>query len=366
MILVTGGAGFIGQHLVKRLMDMDQEVVIYDNLDSQAHPNTNAAKYAASNFVFGDVRNKAPLEVLFNEYNPHTVIHLASQIGAGQSMYEISNYVDQNVTGTGVLAEVAAKHGVRKFVLASSRAVYGEGPYFCQGCYQFSIPAPRTPNDFKSKTWDIKCKNCNNVLQLLPMDEDCVNRPTSVYGQTKVAQEDIFSVVGNAYDIPTTILRLFNVYGPGQNINNKYTGIVSMFTNWALSGKPINVYEDGLMVRDFVYIDDVVSAFVLAIDERRPLGIYNVGTGIPVKMYAMANLIKGIASSNSEIQRTEQYRIGDARHAYAFTGRAENVLEFKSTVHEYDGVTRLVEWAKNQPLYEVDEDKKLVDMGLSR
>lgn len=365
-VLITGGAGFIGQHVTKKVIESGHTAIVYDIFEDQAHRGIMIDHVLGNRVIVGDVRDRYRLASIIRDCDIHCIIHLAAQVGAGQSMYAIRKYTSHNVDGMGVLLDILAdmKHNVHRVVLASSRAVYGEGPYQCMNCLEVTYPWPRTPEQLAGKVWDLHCGDCGRKLTILKMDEeDPTNHPTSIYGQNKLAQEQLLRVAANAYGLQWNILRLFNVYGPGQSVNNPYTGIVSIMMNWALSNKPMIVYEDGMMLKDFIYVEDVAEAFLKAMSAPVS-GIFNIGSGIPRTMLDLTDLIGAMTSGSRIIN--EQYRVGDARSGYASTIKAKQFLEYEATTRLEDGLKSLYKWAVSQPIQEVLEDGKLVERGLSR
>jgi len=367
-VLVTGGAGFIGQHLVRKLMELGYFTVVYDLFDLQAHRDIKYSEYPGDKVLRADIRNRTQIKYALQEYDIEVIFHLASFIGAGQSMYDIKEYTDHNVVGTATLMDVLANEDTKvdKVILASSRAVYGEGPYYCSKCIRFIYPDARVFANLEWGFWHVVCPSCNYPVMLKPMYEDGMLKPTSIYGASKLSQENLLKITAEAYDLGYVILRLFNVYGPGQSVNNPYTGIISIFMNWALRNEPIHLYEDGKMIKDFVYIDDVVAAFIHAMDLFHINDTFNVGTGIPITLGDAAKDIVRITDSESEIEVSGQFRVGDARHGYADTTKAELALEFKSKIGLTNGLMRLHEWARHQPLGDLPEDEKLAEKGLSK
>ena len=365
-VLVTGGAGFIGQNLCKRLVEEEHFVVVYDLFDSQAHNAVSHLDYPGNRVLRGDVRDHYRLRRVIQDGAFNVVIHLASFIGAGQSMYKIAEYVDHNINGTGVLMDILAEGTtIRRVILASSRAVYGEGPYYCVCCKEVVNPFPRTPEQLTKSWWNCTCPHCDMPVAPVPMQETMPVEPTSVYGATKLAQEDLVKITARAYNMDYVILRLFNVYGPGQSVNNPYVGIVSIFMNQAMQGSVLAVYEDGRMTKDFVYVDDVVQAFVTALDSPRT-GTFNVGTGVSTSLSDVAKLIQATVGNNDEIEVNQQFRVGDTRHGHAYTENTGIWLDWRAETKLEDGLVKLQDWASGQELSVVKEDQELVNRGLSK
>jgi len=350
-VLVTGGAGFIGRQLVKSLVFAGCRVRVLDSLSEQIHgPSaTPPSDLAGAEFVHGDVRDAECLASALVEID--AVVHLAAETGVGQSMYEAERYVDANDRGTAcLLQEIVRCQRRMRVVLASSRAVYGEGLYRCQLCGEVS-PPPRDGITLRRGAWDPVCPVCGGAIDSLPTHEAARTEPGSVYAATKLAQEHLCRILGTAYGMSWVILRYFNVYGPGQSLSNPYTGILSTFHARATHGKAIEVYEDGRESRDFVFIDDVVEATrrALLLSEDQPQAmVLNVGTGIPVSIADLARTMVRIGGWNVPVHVTGGYRIGDVRHAFADTRRAAQVLGFAAATSLEEGLRRWLAWTEGR------------------
>ena len=347
-VLVTGGAGFIGRHLVKTLLRAGYSVRVLDTLSEQIHgPGAPLPQdLAGAEFVHGDVRDADCLACALVGVN--AVVHLAAETGVGQSMYEVERYVDANARGTACLLQalVGSPHPVR-VVLASSRAVYGEGLYRCRRCGDVS-PPPRHASALQRGAWDPLCPVCGGAIDPLPTHEAAGTEPGSVYAATKLAQEQLCRILGNAYAMSWVILRYFNVYGPEQSLTNPYTGILSTFHARAAHGYAIEVYEDGRESRDFVFIDDVVEATCRALrhTEEQPHGlVLNVGSGIPVSIMELARTLVRIGGWDVPVHVTGGYRVGDVRHVFADTQRAKRMLGFAAATPLDEGLRRWLAWA---------------------
>lgn len=355
-ILVTGGAGFIGSHLSKKLSDDGHSVTVLDNLSSQVHSdaeNDGSLKELKSytNFILGDVRNVELLKKIIPDID--VVIHLAAETGTGQSMYLIQKYVDTNIGGTAALLEAVTgtENKVQKIILASSRAVYGEGQYLCT---QDGVvhPESRNEEDLKSGFFDFKCPVCSNEIQPIPTKETAVLKPKSVYAISKQVQEQLVSLICDLHDIKYIILRYQNVYGPGQSLDNPYTGIFSIFSTTLLNGNDINIFEDGKESRDFVYVADVVDATAFMATRDAESGIYNVGSGNSVPVTEIVDILKNEYNSSSLVHTSGNYRAGDIRHAIADISKMERVTGFKPKTTIEDGIGAYVTWVKNQEIQE--------------
>ena len=283
-ILISGGAGFIGSNLTKKLVSKGYNITILDNLSKQIHGKDQKSELynsikEISTFILGDVCNEEDWKKSLKGQD--AVIHLAAETGTGQSMYEISRYNDVNILGTSHLLDFLAnnKNSVKKLIIASSRSIYGEGKYKCEN-HGVVYPNDRIASNMMKGKFDLFCDVCGGELDLMPTDENSKIHPSSIYGITKQQQEQMTLLMGKSLGIPAVALRYQNVYGPGQSLSNPYTGILSIFSTRMLNGNDIDIYEDGEESRDFVFIDDVVEATILALEkEEANHQIFNVGSG---------------------------------------------------------------------------------------
>ena len=350
-VLITGGAGFIGSHLAEILLDLGYQVKILDNLSPQIHGvDAQLVAYLKGRveFIHGDILDRERVNEAVSGSN--AVIHLAAETGVGQSMYEISRYTNVNINGTAILWEAITSNNskIEKAILASSRAVYGEGKYECINC-GVTYSDQRDENALKNKNWQMHCIKCGDVINPMPTDEEFTPRPISIYGITKLAQEQMFHTIGKAYGIPIVSLRYFNVYGPGQSLSNPYTGILSVFSSMALNGKPLPIYEDGLESRDFIYIGDVVTATVLALERSEANNeVLNVGSGSSTTIMEVAKILLERLGLSLEPVIVGHYRVGDIRHCYADLTKIREKLDFKPSIGIEDGITAFVDWVRKQ------------------
>ena len=358
-ILITGGAGFIGSNLTRKLVEKGFQVTVLDNLSKQIHgENQNSTLYLSikdiATFIKGDVCNKSDWQKALR--NQDAVIHLAAETGTGQSMYEISRYNEVNILGTTHLLDILANenHSIKKMIIASSRSIYGEGKYLCKNDGVL-YPNQRKDIDMSKGKFNLVCNKCNEPLQFLATDEDSKVHPSSIYGITKQQQEQMILLMGKTLNIPAVALRYQNVYGPGQSLSNPYTGILSIFSTRLLNGNDIDLYEDGQETRDFVFIDDVVNATILALEKKEANNqIFNVGSGVATSVIEVANLLKSLYNSAVKISVSGRYRLGDIRHNYADLSKIKNVFGFSPKFDFLSGITSFVNWVKTQ---EVMEDK---------
>jgi dTDP-L-rhamnose 4-epimerase len=360
-ILVTGGAGFIGSHLVDALLERGYHVRVLDNLEPQVHGGLRerGAKPAYLNpeaeFILGDVRDyeivKRALEgvdVLFHE---------AALVGVGQSMYEIARYATANAQGAAtVLQAVAdARQRPRKMMVASSMSIYGEGAYQCRE-HGMVYPKLRPIEQLQKREWEMRCPvaGCRERALPVPTAEDKPLYPTSVYAISKRDHEELFLTVGQAYGVSTVALRYFNVYGTRQALSNPYTGAAAIFCGRLLNGKPPVIYEDGWQRRDFTNVADIVQANLLAMDHpAADYRAFNVGTGQALSILEVAQALRrymgletdGDSSTQPEI--TENFRAGDIRNCYADITRLA-ALGYRPAVIFEQGIAELTSWVASQ------------------
>lgn len=341
--LVTGGAGFIGCAIASGLADRFDRVVALDVLHPQVHPTKERpAKLPESvSLVVGDITCNQMWKELLRSVTPDIVVHLAAETGTGQSLTESTRHAQVNVSGTAMMLDAFAQSDrlPAQILLASSRAAYGEGAWRPVNGSHSLYPGPRTPDQLADGIWDFP-----DLLPLPSTASVTVPHPISVYGATKLAQEHLLHAWATAYRVGLKILRLQNVYGPGQSYTNPYTGIVALFCRLANQGATIPLFEDGNMLRDFVYIDDVVDAVLRTVDSDAALGsILDIGTG---EVCTVANIASIIASHYGapEPQVTGQYRLGDVRHASCTIERTAEHLGWRPRVDTQVGIPKLAAW----------------------
>lgn len=357
LILITGGLGFIGLNLAKELTNYGYSVVLFDNLSTQIHgpiPKLNDTILSSHqvSVVRGDITEASALRAVLDGID--VVVHLASETGTAESMYQIARYNTVNSQGTAVLLDllVNEKNKVKKIVLASSRAVYGEGAYNCDDC-GLVYPEPRLNEDLQAGKWELTCPICRGSITLIPTPETAKVTPASIYAATKLAQEDLIKVTCNAVGIGYTILRFQNVYGAGQSLRNPYTGILSIFSTRIRRGLNVPIFEDGLESRDFVYITDATKAIRLSIErDESNYKIINVGSGKSTSILEVANLLVETLKGNTQPEVTGKFRLGDIRHCYADMSLASDVLKFQTDVSLESGIAQFARWVNTQPLYE--------------
>lgn len=369
--LVTGGAGFIGSHLVNGLLEQGYKVRVLDNLHPQIHgAGCQLPDYLPdeAEFVFGDIRDERVMRYALREID--VVFHLVAETGVGQSMYKAGSYARTNVAGTATLWDaIHAAGGVEKVILASSRAVYGEGTYQCLDCGRVR-PYPRSEERLARGHWSPICPVCDSSIRPVATSEEDMALPTSVYGITKLAQEQLSLTLGRSYNIPVVILRFFNVYGSRQALSNPYTGILVTFLGRLRSGKPLLIYEDGEQLRDFVHVRDVVQACELAMHNEADFQVLNVGSGEPVSILQLARTLVELEdqAGESELTVTGYYRAGDIRDCYADISKAKSRLGYRPSVSLVEGLREFLSWADSQPLDDRTDEAaaELVSLGLLR
>ena len=369
-VLITGGAGFIGSNLALKLISKGYEITVLDNLSEQIHGNDSDLLKSIEGkvkFIKGDVRNADDWEKALIDQD--IVVHLAAETGTGQSMYEVQKYVDVNINGTALFLDylVNREHTVKKVIIASSRAVYGEGKYSCEK-HGIIYPNERKENDLLKGEFEPKCPVCNTNLIVLPTDENSKIHPSSVYGITKQNQEQMVLNVCQSINIPAVAFRYQNVYGPGQSLKNPYTGILSIFSTQIKNGNDLNIFEDGLESRDFVFIDDVVDATILGIEkEEADFEVFNVGSGKGTTVLEVAEFLKKYYQSDINIKISGNFRLGDIRHNVADLSKIENKLGFHAKVDFQSGIKQFAGWVNQQVIqhdYYSQSIQELKDKGL--
>ena len=369
-VLITGGAGFIGSHLTDELIANGHNVVLLDNLHPQVHGEENKTPdyiNPKAEFVYGDVRDRKVLQPLLE--NVDIVFHFAAYTGVGQSMYQIESYMDVNVQSASLLFELLSQKvgGIKKVILASSRAVYGEGLYQCPSGH-ITHPKPRSLQQFQQEQWDMKCDECGRETVPIPTSEETVPDPASIYAISKLTLEQIGLLIGATYNVPCTALRFFNVFGSRQSLDNPYTGVINTFVTRLVNSKPPQVYEDGLESRDFVHVFDVVQSCMLAMENDAADGkVFNVGSGQKLTLLEVAATISDLLNGPAPVV-TGQYRAGDIRHCFADISNIQSKLGYKPQLSFEAGMKELLaslsekKWVDNTKLAE----QELVKRGLSK
>lgn len=369
-ILVTGGAGFIGSNLAIRLVNEGHEVTVIDSLSSQIHgtdPIKSSPLYKSIcervRFFHASVCDRSVWDKALP--GQELVVHLAAETGTGQSMYEIHRYFDVNVNGTALMLDWLAnnEHQVKRIVVASSRAIYGEGKYEEEDGSPI-YPKSRRDEDLQRGTFELISERTGRPLKLVPTDEESRVQPSSVYGVTKFTQEQMIMSICPSLGIEPVALRYQNVYGPGQSLKNPYTGILSIFSTRILNGNPINIFEDGKESRDFVFIDDVVEATRLALFVPGAAAeVFGIGSGRATDVLKVAKTLVESYGKSVPITVSGAYRVGDIRHNLASTGKAHRILGFTAQTKFEEGMKCFADWVLKQEIEEDTYDISIREMA---
>ncbi|MEW1546375.1 NAD-dependent epimerase/dehydratase family protein [Streptomyces tsukubensis] len=336
-VLVTGGAGFIGSHIVAELAARGHETVVLDALLPSAH---GAAPSAGAELVHADVRDRGALAGALRGID--AVSHQAAMVGLGTGFSDAPDYVGCNDLGTAVLLAAMAEAGVRDLVLAGSMVVYGEGRYDCPR-HGWVRPGPRAAADLEAGRFEPRCPECGADLAPGLVGEDAPADPRNVYATTKLAQEHLAAAWARATGGRSVSLRYHNVYGPGMPRDTPYAGVASFFRSALARGEAPRVFEDGGQRRDFVHVRDVAAAGAVALEAvsgREPgaLAVFNTGSGEPHTVGEMACALAR-AHGGPEPVVTGEFRLGDVRHITASSRRLAEELGWRARVGFTDGMT---------------------------
>ncbi len=348
-ILITGGAGFVGSHLTDALLAAGHNVRIFDNLTEQVH-HDGVPDYLSTEaeFFYGDVQDANALGSALNGIE--VVFHMAAAVGVGQSMYEIERYMGSNTQGTAVLLQELLHRldRVEKLVLASSMSIYGEGKYRCTQCGD-ATPAPRSNMQLRLKQWEPGCPACGAALSPVPTDESKPLQCSSIYSLSKKDQEEMCLLFGRTYGLPVVALRYFNIYGTRQSLSNPYTGVAAIFASRLMNRKPPMIFEDGKQLRDFVSVQDVVRANLLAMERPQADGMaLNIGSGQPISISEVAAELARAMDTEIPAELTQKYRVGDVRHCFADISAASKFLGYAPQVRFSHGLKELAQWLCSQ------------------
>lgn len=366
-ILITGGAGFIGSNLSLKLVGSGYSVTVLDNLSDQIHgldPDHSALYQmilGKVNFIKGDITCRKDVEKAIQGQD--AIIHLAAETGTGQSMYSVEKYSHVNVLGTALLLDVLVnqKNSVQKVILASSRAVYGEGKYINPQS-ETVYPVSRSLELMGKGIFEMTDEK-GQILQPVATNEHSTIHPTSFYGMTKLQQEQMVQMICQSIGINFVILRYQNVYGAGQSLRNPYTGILSIFSTQILNGQPLNIFEDGLMTRDFVNIEDTVAATIKSLEmETANNQTINVGTGTATNVLSVAHLLADSYGRDVSLEVSGDFRTGDIRHNFADLNQAKELLHFTPQVGFQQGIEHFTRWVLQQPLMDNYFDQSLQEL----
>ncbi|HEX9978985.1 MAG TPA: SDR family NAD(P)-dependent oxidoreductase [Flavobacterium sp.] len=346
-ILITGGAGFIGSHLADELLRSGYNVRILDNLSEQVHgPDASRPEYLnpEAELIIGDIRDKNAVKRSLEGID--AVFHFAAMVGVGQSMYQICDYTDVNNLGTAVLLEALIENPVKKLVVASSMSIYGEGLY-TDGTGRKIQECSRNLADLKNHQWELADEG--RMLTPQPTPEEKKPNLSSVYALSKYDQERLCLITGSAYNIPTTALRFFNVYGTRQALSNPYTGVLAIFASRLLNNNPPILFEDGNQKRDFVHVKDVARACRLALESQKANGeVFNIGSGNQYTVSEIADKLANVMQKDIAPEVSGKYRVGDIRHCFADLTKAREVLGFEPRIKFEDGLRELAGWLEGQ------------------
>jgi dTDP-L-rhamnose 4-epimerase len=354
-LLLTGGAGFIGRHLCLELMTFGHRVRILDNLSEQVHGSAPLSLPPDIELIRGDIRDPETMSAALRGVDG--VIHLAAEVGVGQSMYEIARYVGVNDLGTAVLLEQLTRDPVERLVVASSMSVYGEGRYTTEdGTQVHSVRRGVGRNAFG---WDPVLPDGTRLIPV-PTDEEKEPDLASIYALTKYSQERSCLIIGANYGIETVALRLFNVFGPGQALSNPYTGVLANFGARLLNGQPPLVFEDGCQHRDFVHVGDVAQAFRLALDSPAAPGqIFNIGSGHVYTIEQVAwMLAEAMGQGHIGPKIMDKARAGDVRHCFADIAKARRLLGYRPTQRLETALPVLADWIRQSTAQDRGEHAK--------
>lgn len=349
-VLVTGGAGFIGSHMVDLLLEKGYEVRVFDNLEPQVHGAIDTPPAYLSRdaeFVRGNILDRDAITKALRGID--AVIHDAAMVGVGQSQYQIHRYTDVNTTGTALLLDVLVNepNTVERLLVASSMSIYGEGQYRRPSDGKLVSPTLRTQKQLDEGNFDLLDEETREVLEPVPTPETKPLNCTSVYALSKKDQEEYSLVVGRAHNISTVACRFFNVYGPRQALSNPYTGACAIFSSRVKNGKSPLIYEDGKQLRDFINVRDLVEAKLFLLENPAAnLEAYNICTGKAMPISEIAKLLAVLnGREDLDPQITRQFRAGDIRHCYGDGSKLTN-LGWNSRIDLKDGLRELVEWSK--------------------
>ncbi|AWZ08160.1 MULTISPECIES: NAD-dependent epimerase/dehydratase family protein [unclassified Streptomyces] len=336
-VLVTGGAGFIGSHIVTALEDRGHEPVVLDALLPAAHPGT--PPLPGAEFLHGDVRDAGAVRAALRGVD--AVCHQAAMVGLGKDFADAPEYVACNDLGTAVLLAEMAAAGVRELVLAGSMVVYGEGRYECPR-HGVVRPGPRLTADLAAGRFEPRCPDCGAELAPGLVGEDAPTDPRNVYATTKLAQEHLAAAWARCTEGRAVSLRYHNVYGPGMPRDTPYAGVASFFRSSLARGQAPQVFEDGAQRRDFVHVTDVAAANAVALEavgarEAGTLTAYNTGSGEPHTVGEMAAALAAAHGGPAPVV-TGGFRLGDVRHITADSARLRRELGWRPEVGFAEGM----------------------------
>ncbi|MNS03095.1 dTDP-L-rhamnose 4-epimerase [compost metagenome] len=349
-ILITGGAGFIGSHLVDVMLARGYRVSVLDSLSPQVHGDGEMDAEGWPTYldrrarrIRGDILDEGVFETAL-EGVTH-LAHLAASVGVGQSMTNIVDYTRNNVMAAAVMLEVLSQkpHSVERIAVASSMSIYGEGDYVRPSTHGRVTADIRSHAQLEARRWEVMIDG--EELEPVPTAEDKLLQPNSIYAVNKRDHEEMFLSVGRALQIPTVALRLFNAYGSRQALSNPYTGVAAIFIARLLNDQPPLVFEDGRQMRDFVHVQDVARAFATVLDsDRETWDVFNVGSGSPISVNEIAGVLARLLGKNLAPEVLNRYRVGDIRHCFGDISKIERAYGFRPERDMNSGMEELIAW----------------------
>jgi len=352
-ILITGGAGFIGSHLVDAMLARGYRVTVLDSLSPQVHGDAELDADgwpvyldARARRIKGDLLEDGVFEAALNGVTH--LAHLAASVGVGQSMTNIVDYTRNNVMAAAVMLETLSQrpHTVERIAVASSMSIYGEGDYVRPSTGAHVTTDIRPHAQLEARHWDLMVDG--EPLEPCPTPEEKLLQPNSIYAVNKRDHEEMFLSVGRALRIPTVALRLFNAYGSRQALSNPYTGVAAIFISRLMNDQPPLVFEDGRQMRDFVHVQDVAEAFATVLDDDREIwDVFNVGSGAPVSINEIAGVLARLLGKNIPPEVLNRYRVGDIRHCFGDISKIERTFGFTPRRSMDEGMEELISWVSH-------------------
>ena len=352
-ILITGGAGFIGSHLVDAMLARGYRVTVLDSLSPQVHGDAEMDADgwpvyldARARRIKGDLLEDGVFEAALNGVTH--LAHLAASVGVGQSMTNIVDYTRNNVMAAAVMLETLSQrpHTVERIAVASSMSIYGEGDYVRPSTGAHVTTDIRPHAQLEARHWDLMVDG--EPLEPCPTPEEKLLQPNSIYAVNKRDHEEMFLSVGRALRIPTVALRLFNAYGSRQALSNPYTGVAAIFISRLMNDQPPLVFEDGRQMRDFVHVQDVAEAFATVLDDDREIwDVFNVGSGAPVSINEIAGVLARLLGKNIAPEVLNRYRVGDIRHCFGDISKIERTFGFTPRRSMDEGMEELISWVSH-------------------
>jgi dTDP-L-rhamnose 4-epimerase len=368
-VLVTGGAGFIGSHTTDLLVKKGFKVRVFDSLEPQVHGGSKPDYMNDQvEFMTGDITNKDSWKKALTGVD--AVIHLAALVGMGQSMYQPVRYLMINTIGTANMYEVLIENpdlrkNIKSIVSASSKSIYGEGAYTCKDC-GLVYPGPRPVKQLEAGDWEVHCPKCDRYVEPTGITEDKPVQNLAAYALGKYDTERLTMMFGDTLGIPSTSFRYFNVFGPRQSLSNPYTGVAAIFMSRVKNDNQPLIYEDGKMIRDFIYVEDIAAANVLGLEKIEGTDVFNVGAGNVMSIADIARTIIKLSGKDMDVNITNKFRAGDNRHDFSDITKIKKKLGFKPKWSFKDGMRELIEWSETQTAvdkFEIAEKERLKYLG---